>query len=201
MIKPQRPSSFSRTLALMPPLMVLTVQVAEADIYIKIGDSAGSNAIPGESKVVAHLNWIDAKTFQFGVTTSTTLALGGIQAGKAVGSDLVVTKNLDNSSPKLFLSCAQGAIQGVIQPKVTLELTQKTGVDQEEVLFYRITLTNVIVSSLVTAGITVGERPTESVSFSYEKITTEYYAPDSKGAFPPSPTSTSTWDFVTNSPK
>jgi type VI secretion system secreted protein Hcp len=197
MIKPQRPSSFSRTLALMPPLMVLTVQVAEADIYFKIGDSAGSNAIPGESKVVAHLNWIDAKTFQFGVTNSTTLGLGGIQAGKAVGSDLVITKNLDKSSPKLFLSCAQG----VIQPKVTLELTQKTGVDQEEVLFYRITLTNVIVSSLVTAGITVGQRPTESVSFSYQKITTEYYAPDSKGAFPPSPTSTSTWDFVTNSPK
>jgi type VI secretion system secreted protein Hcp len=197
MIKPQRPSSFSRTLALMPPLMVLTVQVAEAGTYIKIGDGAGSNTIPGEAKEVTHLNWIDAKTFQFGVTTSTTLALGGIQAGKAVGSDLVVTKNLDKSSPKLFLSCAQG----VIQPKVTLELTQKTGVDQEEVLFYRITLTNVIVSSLVTAGITVGERPTESVSFSYQKITTEYYAPDSKGAFPPSPTSTSTWDFVTNSPK
>jgi type VI secretion system secreted protein Hcp len=197
MIKPQRPSSFSRTLALMPPLMVLTVQVAEADIYFKIGDSAGSNAIPGESKVVAHLNWIDAKTFQFGVTNSTTLGLGGIQAGKAVGSDLVITKNLDKSSPKLFLSCAQG----VIQPKVTLELTQKTGVDQEEVLFYRITLTNVIVSSLVTAGITVGQRPTESVSFSYQKITTEYYAPDSKGAFPPNPTSTSTWDFVTNTAK
>ncbi len=190
MIKPPRPSPYSRTLALVPPLMVLTVQIAEAGAYLKIGDSGGSNSIPGESTETTHLNWIEAISFQFGVANPASLASGSLTASKATGSDLVITKVLDKASPALFLSCAQGTKQS----KVTLDLT-KTGTSGQ-VVFYRITLTNVIVSSLSTTGTDDGSRPSESVSLSYETITTDYFLPDAKGNYPTTPTATSTWNFA-----
>jgi type VI secretion system secreted protein Hcp len=188
-----RPSSLSRTLALVPPVVALVVQQVEGSIFLKIESTSGT--IDGESTDKAHAAWINAESVQFGVATTTTMSSGTLQAGKSSGSDLVITKSLDKSSPILFLVCAQGTRQ----PKVTLEMTA-IGPEGATAVFYRITLTGVIISSLDSSS--GGDRPSETVSMSYEKITTEYFMQDPKtGTIPTSPASTSTWNFATGSTK
>ena len=186
-----RPSSLSRTLALVPPVVALVAQHASGSIFLKVESSNGM--INGESTDTKHAGWIDVSSMQFGVTNPVTLSNGQINPGKSVSAALTITKALDWSSPQLFLGCAMG----IHYPTVTLELTSFNGT--ANITYYRITLSNVVVSSLSTAS--NADRPSESVSMSYEKITTDYYMMDPKGGLPMTPTSTATWNFATSSPK
>ncbi|MEO5914758.1 MAG: type VI secretion system tube protein Hcp [Luteolibacter sp.] len=191
-----RPSTLSRTLALVPPVVALVAQQANAGgLFLKVDVTSGP-VITGESLDVKHSGWIEIMSMQAGIANPVTLSSsgGGITPGKSTRSDLVVTKLLDRASPQLFLGCAVGTRY----PTVTLELTTSNS-DGASLTYYKITLTNVIVSSLTTSA--GGERPTEAVSLSYEKITTDYYMVDSKGSVPTSPTTTATWNFANNSTK
>lgn len=188
MVNSPRPSSFSRTLALVPPVVALVAQQANGAIFLKL------DTIPGESVDSKHAGWIDVSSLQFGIGNAVTIGSGGISAGKASGSEITFTKQLDKSSPPLFLSCAQGTVQ----PTVKFELTT-TNASGSPVVYYRITLTNAVVSGFNTSS--GGDRPSESVSMSYEKIFIEYYMMDAKGTVPTTPTSSATWSFVTNSTK
>jgi type VI secretion system secreted protein Hcp len=191
-----RPSTLSRTLALVPPVVALVAQQANAGgLFLKVDVNSGPQ-ITGESTDTKHSGWIEIMSMQTGITNPVTLSSGsGITPGKSTRSDLVVTKYLDKASPPLFLGCAVGTRY----PTVTLELTSSSNVDGASLTYYKITLTNVIVSSLATSA--NGERPAETVSLSYEKITTDYYMIDQKGGVPLSPTATATWNFATNSTK
>jgi type VI secretion system secreted protein Hcp len=194
MFTTQRPSPLSRTLALVPPAVALVAQQAYArDLFLKV-DVSGGPAIIGESTDIRHSGWIEIASMQAGIANTVTLGSGGIIAGKPTRSDLVVTKFLDRSSPQLFLGCATGTRY----PTVTLELATPNN-EGTSLTYYKITLSNVIVSSLATSA--AGERPTESVSLSYEKITTDYYIQDAKGGIASTPTTTATWNFATNTTK
>ncbi|RYD77591.1 MAG: type VI secretion system tube protein Hcp, partial [Verrucomicrobiaceae bacterium] len=114
--------------------------------------------------------------------------------GKSKASALTISKRLDRTSPLLFLGCASG----IIYPTVNLELA-RTDSSGTSVTYYKINLSNVLVTSMETSS--GGERPTEKVALSYERIVTEYYIQDSKGVTSTSPTSTSVWNFATNSAK
>ncbi len=191
-----RPSALSRTLALVPPVMALVAQQATGNIFLKVDVNSGPQ-VTGESTDSKHSGWIEIMSMQAGISTPVTLGSssgGGISAGKATASDLIVTKYLDRASPPLFLGCAMGTRY----PTITLELTV-TNQDTAPITYYKITLNNVIVSSLSTTS--GGDRPMESVSLSYERITTDYYMRDAKGGFPTTPTTTATWNFATNSTK
>ncbi|MES2439083.1 MAG: type VI secretion system tube protein Hcp [Verrucomicrobiota bacterium] len=189
-----RPSALSRTLALIPPAVALVAQQADAgSLFLKVDVSSGP-VITGESTDIKHSGWIEILSMQTGVSNTVTLGSGGITAGKSTRADLVVTKFLDKASPPLFLGCAVGTRY----PTVTLELTNSNS-DGASLTYYKITLNNVIVSSLGTSA--GGDRPTESVSLSYERITTDYYMQDGKGNIPTTPTATMTWNFATNSSK
>lgn len=197
MLRSPRPSSLSRTLALIPPAVALVTQQADAQrMFLKVELSNGST-ITGESTDSKHSGWIEVMSMQSGISNPVTLGTGpggGISAGKSTASDLVVTKFLDRASPALFLGCAIGTRY----PTVTLELTNSS-YDGVPLTYYKITLSNVIVSSLSSSS--GGERPTESVALSYEKVTTDYYLQDPKGGTPSTPTTTATWNFATNSTK
>lgn len=193
MVETLRPSTLSRTLALVPPVVALVAQHANGSIFLKV-EITGGGTVAGESTEKTHPAWIEVSSMQFGISNPVTLGGGTITAGKATGSALTITKSLDRSSPPLFLGCAQGTRY----PTVTLELTA-TG-SEVAYTYYKITLTNVMVSNLGTS--TGGDRPTESVSLSYEKITTDYFMIDPKtGTVPQTPTATATWSFATNSTK
>jgi len=194
MVKSLRPSSLSRTLALVPPAVALLAPQADADIFLKVEKSGGAT-IPGESTVQSHPSWIEAASIQFGIGNSVSIGTKGIIAGIASGSEITITKSLDRSSPLLFLACAQGTIH----PKVTLEMTTYSGGMNAEIVYYRITLLNVVITGLSSSS--GGDRPSESVSMGYEQITTDYFLMDQFGKIPMSPTSTATWNFATNSGK
>lgn len=163
-------------------------QHAGADIFLKIETSSGVT-VPGESMDQLHQGWIEAENFSFGVSNPPSLSGGVISGTKGVATALTISKRLDKASPQLFLGCAKGTIF----PTVTMEL-QQTG-SGNAVVYYRITLSNVLVSNLGNAG-PASERPSESVSFSYQKIKVEYYTIDETGKTTLVPAVS--WDFVIN---
>jgi type VI protein secretion system component Hcp len=92
---------------------------------------------------------------------------GGARSGEVGMQDLTVTKNTDLSSPELASSCAAGKHI----PSVTLEIRPTGGRTQEYLV---IELTNVIVEGINTGGTTDEGRPTENVTFNYQKLHWEY---------------------------
>lgn len=181
-------SSLSRTLALVPPVIVLSASESEAGLYLKVETTPGTT-IPGESTDKGHEAWILASGATFSLNNAASIIGGVITAAGPTASPLIVSKALDKASPALFLKCAEGDQLA----KVTLEFTA-TGASGADQTYYRLTLENVLISSLSSTS--ASDRPLESVAFSFEKITSEYFAKDGKGNYPTTPTSTSTYNFA-----
>ena len=121
--------------------------------------------IPGEVTANGHSNDIACLSFSLGITNS---------GGGPTFTSFKVVKTLDKSSPLLALSCAQGTTIS----KVTLTLRDQTPVQVE---YYKIILTNVVVSSVTTSGNSIDPRPTETVTFSFQSIEWDYQQVDSTG--------------------
>lgn len=181
---------FSRTLALAAPAVALTTTRADADIFMK------ADNLLGESRTTTHKDWIEVLSMSYGVKNSATLGsggtggTGGIYPGKSEGGELTITKLLDSSSPALFLKCAKG--EPILELKLEFEQLSST----MPVVYYRITLSNVLVTKMEPDA-NEDQRPSETVSFAYERIKVEYYKTDSKGGVPSTPT-TVNWDFANN---
>jgi type VI secretion system secreted protein Hcp len=182
-MKPLRPSTLSRTLALIPPAVALLAPPANAatNTFLKMENVAG------ESIDANHVDWIDLFSWSFGATNS-PLA-GNPSSTTSAASLFTFTKALDKSSPALFLGCAQGTIY----PTVTLELVKST----TSFMFYRITLNNVLISSINTTGHNFDDKPGETVSLNFQKIKIEYFYPDASGVTTAAPAVT--WNFATHS--
>jgi len=179
-VRTLRPSTLSRTLALVPPAVILASQHANATFnsFLKF------STIAGESIDAKHANWIDITKFSFGSGYSTPVTPGG--STYPIATEFTITKKLDKSSPPLFLACAQGSVV----PTVTLELVTSNTTR----VFYRITLTNATVKSIMTAGTAaLDATPTESVAVTYQKIQIDYYTTDGSGVT--TLASSITWDF------
>jgi type VI secretion system secreted protein Hcp len=163
-----------------------------AGIFLRLDKSSGG-FVAGESVDQQHPAWIELESCNAGVRTAVSFTDGGgFSAGKPEALEFSATKWLDKASPLLFLSCAQSTLH----PRAVIEFTDDNVQAIGPKVYLRLTLTNVAVSSLST---TAGEgRPKEALSLSYGKIQIEYFMMDSKGAYPSSPTSTATWNFVTN---
>lgn len=154
---------FSSTLALIAPTMALMATHADAAAYIKF------DGVDGESTSVDHKDWIIIESMSWG-------ASGGGGAGKVSFKDFTITHRIDKASPKLFLACATG--QHI--PKVTLSVTRM--VNEKEVEYYRIILTDVLITSMgsdipkPTSGVpATNVRPVESVSFKvFPKVEIQY---------------------------
>ena len=175
-----RPSSLSRTLALVPPAIALVAQQASGafDIFIKIGD------IEGESTDDKHPRWIQLQSFEWGVKREISTPTPGVarEAGDPSITELTIAKKVDKSTPALFLNVVGGSEP---IPEVILLLQEQTSMGG---VFYRITLNDVLVSSQShTAAAGGDDKPRENISLNFLKFKIEYFTRDESGKLTPEP--------------
>jgi type VI secretion system secreted protein Hcp len=140
-----------------------------ADFFLKM------DGVEGESLDDKHKNEIELLSFSFGATQPGSAGHGGGSGvGKVQVHDFQLSKYFDKASPKLFEACATGKHTA----KVVLTC-RKAGGNQQEYL--KITMSEVIVSSISDAGSGGDSLPTESVTLNFSKIEVEYKPQDDKG--------------------
>lgn len=141
---------------------------AAVDYFLKI------EGIEGESSDDRHKGEIEILSFSWGVTnTGSHSGGGGGGAGKASFSDISFMGSVSKASPKLMLACATG--QHI--PRAVLTC-RKTGGDGQT--FYKITLSDVMVSSYASSGGTE-DPPSDALSLNFTKIEFEYITMDATG--------------------
>jgi type VI secretion system secreted protein Hcp len=139
------------------------------DMFLKL------DGISGESADSKHKGEIDIESFSFGVSQPGTSSTGGGGgSGKASFSDLSIVKKADKSSPNLMLKCATG--EHIASALLTV---RKAGGSQQE--YYKIKLTDLLVSNFQNTGSGGDSIPVESLSLNFAKIEFEYNEQDSKG--------------------
>lgn len=140
------------------------------DIHIKI------DSIPGMSEHKGFEAQIQVESFGWGMTQATSFGKStGGGAGKVNVADLSFVHFVDKASPKLMIACCTG--QHIKDAVMTCRKAGGTsGVD-----FLKITLTDVLVSSVQPSGTTT-DTPMESVQLSFAEFKVEYQEQDNKGA-------------------
>ena len=143
-------------------------------IYMKFGD------IKGQVQTEGFKDWIELQSMQYGVSRNTSSGAGG--AGREGAhphiSDIVITKNFDVASPKLYQDSVAGAFHSKVEIKLTT--TTKNKIDT----YLALELTDCGVSSYSTSASShegIGGPPMESLSLNFTKI---MYTPsplDTKG--------------------
>jgi type VI secretion system secreted protein Hcp len=123
-----------------------------APVFMKLGDIKGEATAPGRA------DWIDI------LSVANPLQPAPSRAG--LQSSLHLTKPVDKASPKLLEHCAVGTVL----PGARLEFMEET---PSQVRSYEIRLENVLITSFGNSG-SAADRPTESLSLNYEKITWTY---------------------------
>jgi type VI secretion system secreted protein Hcp len=131
--------------------------------------------IKGNVTAEGHADWIDVHSFQFGVGRAIASVVGKGKDREASApsiSEISITKDMDSSSPFLFQEATVGQAK-----KVTFHFV-KTGASKIEIYLEYI-LENCMVSGYsVSSG---GDRPSESLSLSFTKITSNYMVYDDAG--------------------
>jgi type VI secretion system secreted protein Hcp len=123
---------------------------------------------PGPS--TSKTNAIDIMSFSWGASMAHVIGPGSSgsesRAGRANLADLNIMKVLDKTSPLLFDDCVTGNILAT----VTLFYDKPVGDQQED--YFKITLTNALITSVQQSG--SSENPVESLSFAYQQIKVSY---------------------------
>jgi type VI secretion system secreted protein Hcp len=137
--------------------------MALVDYFLKI------DGIEGESQDHKQKGSIDLQSFSWGETqTGTHIHGGGGGAGKVSMQDFHFTMHVNKASPKLMLACATGE-----HIKKAVLTCRKAGKEQHE--FYKITLSDLLVSSFQTGGSGQADIvPVDQVSLNFAKIEWEY---------------------------
>jgi len=146
--------------------------------------------IKGESKHAKHKDQIDIDSWNWGLSQQGGFGQGGTGGGtgKANFSDLTFHKRLDKSSADLFLACASGKHLG----KAVLSCRKAGG---EELEYMKVTMENIIVSSIMTGGSADGNIVQETISFNFTKVKIEYNEQNEKGGKASS--TNSSWNVAT----
>lgn len=141
------------------------------DMHIKI------DTIPGHSEVKGFEGQIQLESFTWNMQQRTSFGTStGGGAGKVNMGDLTFVHNVDKATPKLMIACCTGA-----HLKDAVLTCRKAG-GESAVDFFKITLTDVIVSSVAPSGSNQGDTPTETVSLAFAEYKVEYQEQDNKGA-------------------
>lgn len=126
--------------------------------------------LKGDSIIDKHTDWINLSSFQFGVGRAISVAGAGIdrETSNPSFSEIVVTKSMDVASVFLMMEAACGKSL----TKATFHWIQTSGTDQSGQHFLEVILQDPILSGYsISSG---GDRPTESISISYNAITVQY---------------------------
>jgi type VI secretion system secreted protein Hcp len=137
--------------------------MAAGDYFLKI------EGIEGESADHAHKGEIHIDSFSWAEKQEGThMSGGGGGAGKVAMGDFHFTMAVNKASPKLMLACACGE-----HIKKAILTCRKAGGKQEG--YYKITLSDILVSSFQTAGSGHGDLiPHDQATLNYSKIEFEY---------------------------
>jgi type VI secretion system secreted protein Hcp len=137
------------------------------------GPAAG---IPGEGSPAHPNSGIEILSFSWGMSNSGSAAVkGGSGAGKVNVQDLSFTKKIDIASPNLFQMCATGGNLGTTYLYLDVPASGASSTGQTEYKTYgTYTMSNTRVASCSQSGDNSNDRPTESISFTFQKITFDY---------------------------
>src|SRR5260370_34573965 len=118
----------------------------------------------GDVTTADYKGWIELNSFQFGVSRGVSSGAGGAtrESSSPSISEIVVSKYLDSSSPKLY----QDSLAGAFDTKVTITMTSTTKNKVETFLTYE--LTDCEGSSYSQSS--GGDAPVERLSLNYTKI-------------------------------
>lgn len=140
-------------------------QGAAADYFLKI------EGVEGEATHDLHPGEIEISSWSWGATNSSTAVGSGSGAGKANFQDLTIVKKMDKSSPKLMLYCAQGRVI----PTATLTGEGPNGA------FFKLEMTNVLVSSFKVSGDRTTGPPTNEIRLRFSRVVITHFVQNSDG--------------------
>ena len=141
------------------------------DMFLKL------DGINGESLDRNHKQWVDVLAWSWGMSNSgSTHVGGGAGAGKANFQDLSYTSYLDASSTPLMKALATGDHLG----SALLNVRGAAGSAE----FLKITMSEVLVTSLSTGGSGGEDRLTQNVSLNFAKVKVEYQQTSSASGKP-----------------
>lgn len=153
---------FKKLLLIMIVALVSNVAFAGVDVYIKFPD------IEGESVHEAHKDEIDVLAWSWGLSTD---------GRNACIEDIKLTKFTDKASPILLMNIARG----IVYPTVILSMHQSdTGGGHAD--YIKILMERAEVSAIDISHAGADDRPTETYSLNFEKITFEYTPQNADGS-------------------
>lgn len=141
------------------------------EIFLKL------DGIDGESEKTGAEKYIEIFSFSNGASNPSSVAFGtGSGAGKVDISALSLQKQLDKSSPMLFLNCCSGkhiATGAMLVREATGDTTTK--------IYYQYDMTEVFVDSISWGGAAGGGKPSESISLSAKSLKISYWYQNADG--------------------
>jgi type VI secretion system secreted protein Hcp len=139
------------------------------DMFLKL------DGIAGESQDSKHKDEIDVLAWSWGASNSGTTHMGsGGGAGKANFQDLSFTKYVDKASPPLLTAVSKGT-----HIKTATLVLRKAGGTPVE--YYKLALTEILISSVSTGGSGGEDRLTENVTLNFASFALDYIGQDAKG--------------------
>jgi type VI secretion system secreted protein Hcp len=154
------------------------------DMFIKIGD------IKGEAVDKACKDQIQILAWHWGMTQSGTTHTGsGGGGGKVAVQDLSFTHYIDKATPVLLKYCASG--KHLTDATLTVRRAGGTALD-----YVKITMSDLIISSVSTGGASADDRITENVTLNFAKVKFEYTPQTDKGTG--APAIPMGWDIAAN---
>jgi type VI secretion system secreted protein Hcp len=154
------------------------------DMFIKI------KGIDGESRDDKHKKEIDVLAWSWGLSQSGNAHLGGgAGAGKVNVQDLSFTKYTDAATHALVLACCNGE-----HIEEAVFVVRKAG--KEPLEYIKLTLNEVIVSSISTGGSGGEDRLTENITLNFAKFKLEYTPQKADGTGDAA--KTAGWDIAEN---
>lgn len=147
--------------------------------------------IKGTAILDAHADWITISSMQLGVGRAISTSGGGTDrdTSNPSFSELTLTKMTDIASADLFMQAIAGKSLG----KAELHFIQTGGSTSKGQVFMKIELEDAIISSYSVDS--SGERPTESFSINFTKISYQYDSFDGTSVKTGTPKK---WDLTAN---
>lgn len=157
------------------------------DMFLKLGN------IKGESVDGNHKDSIDVLAWSWGMSQSSSTHIGGGGgSGKVHVQDISFTKYIDASSHALIQACCNG--EHFDKALLTVRKAGKTPLE-----YIKISMEEVIISSVNTGGSGGEDRLTENVTLNFAKFKYEYTTQDKTGG--QGNTMTANWDIAKNQDK
>ena len=129
---------FAGTQALIAPASDTMGDLPETANFAIYADFPG---IDGESDDKDHKDWVEVLSFEFSMHQPTSTTGSSRRRGDIILEDIILTKYVDKSTPKLMEKTALGEVLS------TVEIDIVKTISDAPVSFYRYTLENVIVTS------------------------------------------------------